>query len=234
MKIAFSALQLIWGYLVIDSSKNSYFNKCKPLFDELLNYDDWEKRKELYDYCINYDLISLTCPYFDEKCVEYCQYIEKTKKSGIFDHFEDICSNGKGNCPLFYSKCKGNNPKLVLDKLRCHEILKAKEKITGGPGDLNQLQEQKVEAAASALGTEETNETSGIGIKVTNSVLGAAPVFLTATALYSYTPFGSWIRKLRGGHTNSMSVMGGVPSYMQETGDVFSDHEANYISYQPM
>ncbi|KNA01595.1 hypothetical protein PVNG_06376, partial [Plasmodium vivax North Korean] len=78
MKIAFSALQLIWGYLVIDSSKNSYFNKCKPLFDELLNYDDWEKRKELYDYCINYDLISLTCPYFDEKCVEYCQYIEKT------------------------------------------------------------------------------------------------------------------------------------------------------------
>ncbi|EDL42680.1 variable surface protein Vir4, putative [Plasmodium vivax] len=234
INIAFSALQLIWSYLVTDSREKSYYNKCKPLFNELLNYDDWKKRKELYDYCINYELISQMCPFFDKKCVEYCQYIEKTKESGIYDHFETICSSEKGNCPHFYRICEKYNPKTVLNTLNCTERVKAQEKLTRGAGDVNQLQEQEVEAAASAHGTEETNETSGIGINVTNSVLGAAPVLLTATALYRYTPLGPWIRRFRGGRTNNMNTMDTFSPYTPETGDMFSEESANYISYQPM
>ncbi|EDL42818.1 variable surface protein Vir4/32-like [Plasmodium vivax] len=213
--VGFGALQLIWSRFKPSRSEEEYYKKCKPELD-MVNHTDWKNRKDLYDYCINSELISLTCPFYGDKCLEYCDYIEK--KRDIYNHFESICSKEEENCPQFYRKCEKYNPKTMLNTLKCHERAKAKEKITMGDGDMNHLPGQKVEAAASALGTEETNETSGIGIKVTNS----------------YTPFGSWIRKFRGGNINSVGTIDVVPSYMQETGDIFSDNDANYISYQPM
>ncbi|VUZ99774.1 PIR protein [Plasmodium vivax] len=228
----FSALQLIWSKFNPSRTEEEYYKKCKPKLD-MVDHTDWKKRKELYDYCINYDLISPTCSFFEDQCLKYCEYIEKIKESGIYDHFENICSRGNDNCPHFYSRCEKYNPKTVLNTLKCPERVKAQEKYTRGAGDMHQLQQQ-VEAPASAQGTEATNETSEIGVKVTNSVLGAAPVLLTATALYRYTPLGPWIRRFGGGRTNSMGAIDMVPTYMQETGDIFSDHEANYISYQPM
>ncbi|SCA82163.1 VIR protein [Plasmodium vivax] len=75
---------------------------------------------------------------------------------------------------------------------------------------------------------------SDIRKKVTHTVLGAAPVLLTVTMLYRYTPLGPWIRRFRGGRTNNMNAMDTISPYTPETGNMFSDNEANYISYQPM
>ncbi|SBT00008.1 PIR Superfamily Protein [Plasmodium ovale curtisi] len=82
--------------------------------------------------------------------------------------------------------------------------------------------------------TESKQESSEIGKKLGHSVLGIAPVMLTATALYRYTPIGSWIRKLGGTNHNTISDIDEFSSYTQESGDMFPDNSANYISYQPM
>ncbi|KMZ81714.1 hypothetical protein PVIIG_05546 [Plasmodium vivax India VII] len=118
--VVFGALQLICSTFKPSRSQEEYYKKCKPELD-IVNHTEWKKRKELYDYCINYELISQTCPFFDKNCVEYGKYIEKTKESGIYDHFEDICSSGKDNCPHFYKRCEKYNPKTVTNTLKCPE-----------------------------------------------------------------------------------------------------------------
>ncbi|SBT02332.1 PIR Superfamily Protein [Plasmodium ovale curtisi] len=50
----------------------------------------------------------------------------------------------------------------------------------------------------------------------------------------NYTPVGSWIRKLGGHNQTGISDMNEFSSYTQESGDMFSNHAANYISYQPI
>ncbi|SBT56035.1 PIR Superfamily Protein [Plasmodium ovale wallikeri] len=82
--------------------------------------------------------------------------------------------------------------------------------------------------------TEFTPETSNIGTKAVHSILGVAPVLLTATALYRYTPVGSWVCKLGGYNSNGVSDMNEFSSYTQEPGDMFSNNSASYISYQPI
>ncbi|SBT58459.1 PIR Superfamily Protein [Plasmodium ovale wallikeri] len=71
------------------------------------------------------------------------------------------------------------------------------------------------------------------------NILGVAPVLLTASALYRYTPVGSWIRKLGGYNTNNLSnmdrsEMDGFLSNTQVSGNIFFDNTENYISYQPL
>ncbi|CAI7724251.1 Plasmodium vivax Vir protein, putative [Plasmodium vivax] len=150
-------------------------------------------------------------------------------------------------CPQFFDKIKNEKRKNKLENLLCYTEMEkstadAHTKDRPSPDHLGSEQRPGdsggySRSSGSELGTQDAEsspESSDIRTKVTNSVLGAAPVLLTATALYRYTPFGSWIRKFRGGNTNSLGAIDMVPNYVQETGDMFSDHEANYISYQPM
>ncbi|SBS95896.1 PIR Superfamily Protein [Plasmodium ovale curtisi] len=75
---------------------------------------------------------------------------------------------------------------------------------------------------------ESTYDTPQIGTKVCHSVPCVSPVLLTATALYRYTPIGSWIRKLGVTNPSNISNVNGG-----EMDGFFGDSE-NYISYQPM
>ncbi|SBS82457.1 PIR Superfamily Protein [Plasmodium ovale curtisi] len=220
--IAYASIEYIWSNLVTNPSESSYYQKCKPLFKEILNHKEWKKGKELYDYCINYELIAPTCTFYDKKCTEYCEYIKK--QSYLYEHFEKVCDTKESYCPKFYERCKNYNPKIVLDTLNCHEKLKAERYSTSENSATHHPSGQINEFGAGEHGSK----TSEIGTKVGNSVLGVAPVLLTATALYRYTPVGSWIRKLGGTNNNSMSNING-----EEMDGFFGDSE-NYISYQPM
>ncbi|SBT00228.1 PIR Superfamily Protein [Plasmodium ovale curtisi] len=125
----------------------------------------------------------------------------------------------------YIKKCCDYNPDKVLSTLQCHnksleEI--ATEAVRGVP------------RLTSDHGTELHKENSDIGRKFGHSVLCVAPVLLTATALYRYTPVGSWVRKLGGYNSNSVSDMDEFSSYTQESEDMFSNNSGNYISYQPI
>ncbi|SBT56634.1 PIR Superfamily Protein [Plasmodium ovale wallikeri] len=240
INIAFSALKLIWYYLVNEPKEGSYYKKCQPLFDKILKHDDWDKRKELYDYCIDYDLIGPMCKSYDHKCMQYYEYIEK--KSYLFEHFESICTSGENNCPHFYEKCKSKNPKLVLPTLMCHEKIKAQRdaaaEATANSLALQRAQKHQKGTGLHDSGIDLTTDTSQIGTKVGQTVLGVAPVLFAASALYRYTPLGLWIRNIGGNNPNNMNnvdgEMAGFFGNAQESGNMFFDGEENYISYQPM
>ncbi|CAG9472718.1 unnamed protein product [Plasmodium vivax] len=239
INLAFGNLQFVWNKLYLYSGRTNH-NNCKPEY-ETDNHEDWINRKKLYDYYVDYNYLISMAKSYQKECIYYKKIKEKHT---VFDYFDRQCVSNTYKCPQFYYDFKSSNPKSVISTLPCHDQVDqarsgdpAHEKATressshhsahsgDGPG-LKQL----VDDPATKL----EHVDSGIGRKVSHSVLGAAPVLLTATMLYRYTPLGPWIRKLRGINTNSMNTMDGFSPYTQETGDMFSDDSENYISYQPI
>ncbi|SBS95915.1 PIR Superfamily Protein [Plasmodium ovale curtisi] len=234
IKIYFGFLQNIWSNLVTDTTKTSYYKKCKDNFG-ILYHDDWKQRKALYEYIVDYTTLYETArSYKDKKCKEYYKKIEE--KQPLYDYFQKECASDDYICPDSYKNHMHYNPQLVLSNLPCHdEMVAAKQKL---PMQEDLRQKHQSVSRARGSDTVSTQENSGIGTKVGHSVLGVAPVLLTATALYRYTPVGSWIRKF-GGLQNNISDMDGGEidgflSHTQVSDDMFLSNTENYISYQPM
>ncbi|CAI7718376.1 PIR protein [Plasmodium vivax] len=237
IEITFGSFQLVGKYNMNTRARITYNERCKPDF-EIFEEDNWDKRKELYEHYINYDTLFSMAQGYSPICEEYYGKIQEM--ISVYKFFEEKCNQDGYKCPDVFNKCKEKNIVSALEKLPCHETMKAKSVPTSEDGSSHHPPRPAEGSLVHAGGpTAESNtqlesEDSGIGKKVTHTVLGAAPVLLTATALYRYTPFGSWIRKLRGGSTNSMNSMEGFSPYTQESGDMFSDDSANFISYQPI
>ncbi|GAB69948.1 CYIR protein, partial [Plasmodium cynomolgi strain B] len=229
---AFGILHMIWNGFVDDASCNSHLKKCKPDFN-IPKQDDWKKGKELYDYYVNYDYLFSKAEEGDVKC-KYYEYIKKKEK--LYKYFEEECSKRTRNCPDFYNKLKPYNPKWRLSALHCHDKMQQKQDAASNLEQSFDTPEFRREAARSRddPDTQLDSGNSGIGTKVTHSMLGAAQVLLTGTLLYRYTPLGTWVCRLVGGRTNSMNTMDASSTYTQETSDKFSEDTANYISYQPI
>ncbi|SBS93832.1 PIR Superfamily Protein [Plasmodium ovale curtisi] len=247
IRLGFSKLQYAWSYQEFYPKKNPYYEKCKPNLD-MVNHNDWKNRKELYDYCINYEFIAPMCPYFDDACTKHCEYING--KSELYKHFESVCPPKGSDCPEFYDNCKKYHPNIVFNALKCHEKIKIERDADPGAGSLRDSPGSESEPGADRVGprspglpagsdTSLRPETTHIGTKVGQSVLGVAPVLLTAAALYRYTPIGSWVRNLGGINQNSISNMGGeeMEGFLgntQESSDMSYGDSGNYIWYQPM
>ncbi|SCA48139.1 PIR protein [Plasmodium ovale] len=240
IEIAFGSLQMMWSYPNDKLQKTKYYKKCEPNFD-IFKHVDWKKIRELYEYYVDYTTLFGLAQSFDDKC-EYYKKIE-TKKT-LYEHFDYACLSNESNCPEIYEKCRYYNPEKVLSGLPCHtemEEKKAALKASSShntPGKEQQTGDHGPSPGFPVVETgsnkEMTQENSEIGTKIGHSVLGVAPVLLTATALYRYTPVGSWIRKLGGYNQSGISDMNGFASYTQESGNMFSDSIENYISYQPI
>ncbi|SBT59201.1 PIR Superfamily Protein [Plasmodium ovale wallikeri] len=185
----------------------------------------------------------------DDKC-DYYKIIEE--KKALYEYFEKECPPPKNNCPDFYNKYMPYNPDNVLSKLPCHEQI-ARERADAEASErrspMQHTSGSEQDNVVGTLGpdvlglgtrseTEVTSDTSPIGTKVGQSILGITPVLLTASALYRYTPIGSWIRNLGKNSTNSISgVDGEMEGFLgdtQESGDILLGETSNYISYQPM
>ncbi|SBT00015.1 PIR Superfamily Protein [Plasmodium ovale curtisi] len=238
INFAFGSFQFLWNYSTGFLNTISNSEKCKPNFD-LFKHHDWKKRKELYDYYVNYNMAYSTANNYDEKCEAYYKYIEG--KASLYQHFENICASNNSSCPDIYDKCLAYNPNSVLRTIKCHDKIitqralaaaAAKASSSHNPAQQEQESGPGATAAFSRLATDSgtvlSQENANIGTKVGHSVLGVAPVLLTATALYRYTPIGAWIRKLGVTNPSNLSNVNGG-----EMDGFFGDSE-NYISYQPM
>ncbi|SBT84012.1 PIR protein, partial [Plasmodium ovale] len=139
---AFGTIQFIWGNLIKDSKYASYYNKCKPLFKEILNYQDWERRKALYDYYVDYDTLFGIANNFEDKCEEY--YYKIKEKTSIYKYFEEKCLSDEYDCPDYYHKCNDKNPELALEKLPCHERIKARSAATSENSSTHHSPEQVI------------------------------------------------------------------------------------------
>ncbi|SBT00179.1 PIR Superfamily Protein [Plasmodium ovale curtisi] len=234
---AFAGVQYIWNYIVEYPNSKPYNKKCKQHFD-VFDYDDWKNRKELYDYYVDFRTLFDTAMRFDLVCEEYYRKIEE--KIPLYKRFEEICSD-QSKCPEFYEKYQPYNPKSVLSKLPCHDKIEKARAAEASPKTsiLQHGVGLELGPQSNSYDTGMTQGSSEIGKNIGHSVLGVAPVLLTATALYRYTPIGSWIRNLGGNTTNSISNMeaGEMEPFLpstQESGNVLFGNTENYISYQPM
>ncbi|SBS94390.1 PIR Superfamily Protein, partial [Plasmodium ovale curtisi] len=239
MNVAFGTLQFIWDPLTKDYNSTSFYKKCIPLFD-MLKYKDWKERKELYDYYVNYNSVYSTANNYDEKCKEYYEYIEG--KASLYEHFGSLCTSDNSSCPEIYDKCMPYNPDLVLHTIKCHNDIVSERAATREAASKvsasHHSSEQELVSGSYSSGQGLTQQNTDIGKTFGHSVLGAAPVLLTASVLYKYTPVGSWIRNLGRNNPNSISNMDGEMERFlgntQESGNMFFDGGENYISYQPM
>ncbi|SBT74191.1 Plasmodium vivax Vir protein, putative [Plasmodium ovale] len=229
---AFGNLQILWNELIEDPNNDSYYRKCKPNFS-IVNHNDWEKRKELYDYYVDYDTLFGTGDFYDTKCKEYYKYIEK--KQSLYDDFDKVCPH-TDNCPELYEKWSLYNPKLVLHKLSCHVQIQ-KEREDEKARQMEAALKSDRESQSGYTGTSQEN--SQIGTKIGTSFIGVVPALLTASVLYKFTPLGT----LFGNHgVNSQNIINnmdgegidGFLAHTQESGDMFFGSGENFISYQPM
>ncbi|SBT53584.1 PIR Superfamily Protein [Plasmodium ovale wallikeri] len=248
IRIGFSALQLKWTYFDYSRINNQYYKKCN-LELSMVNHQNWDKMKKLSNYYVYYDILFGLAKSIDDNC-DYYKKIEE--KKSLYEYFEKECSSAKNKCLDFYNKCMPYKPDNVLSKLSCHEKItqeqadaKVAERSHAMQHALGSEQDTEVgplgpgvPGLASGSKTEVKSQTSQIGKKVGQSVLGITPVLLTASSLYRYTPIGSWIRNLGKNNTNSISdkdgKMEGFLGDTQESGDILLGETSNYISYQPM
>ncbi|SBT57785.1 PIR Superfamily Protein [Plasmodium ovale wallikeri] len=194
-----------------------YYLKCKPNF-ELVNHNDWDKRKKLYDYYVDYDILFGLAKNIDDKC-DYYKKIEEKKP--LYEYFEKECPPPKNNCPDFYNKCMPYKPDNVLSKLPCHEKIaqeQADAKVAERP---HAMQHESRSAQDTEVGPP-----------------GSGVPGLASGSKTEYTPIGSWIRNLGKNSTNSISDMDREMERFfgdtQESGDILLGETSNYISYQPM
>ncbi|SBT02063.1 PIR Superfamily Protein [Plasmodium ovale curtisi] len=244
--IAFGNFQYIWNYPSEYLKRNiSFDKKCKYKID-VHKHEDWNKRKQFYDYCVDYDTLKGLIITYPEKCNDFYEYIEK--KEELYKYIQNICSTEPKECPIFFQECREYDPNLLLSKLPCREEMVQKKAAAQTPVlQLDSKQEPGFGAGTNepdvsglpSSVTASTQENSDIGTKFGHSFLGVAPVLLTATALYRYTPIGSWIRNFGGNTTNNISginegeIEGFLPN-TQDSGDMLFGDSSNYISYQPL
>ncbi|SBT01679.1 PIR protein [Plasmodium ovale] len=236
--LAFSSLQYIWDYPNSELKKTSYYNKCKPNFD-IFKPDDWIRRRELYEYYVDYKTIFRTANSYENVCKEIYKKIEEKKE--LYEYFDDLCHSKPNECPKFYDKFKMYSPTSVLPTLICPDHMNLPLEANAASQSLsthdNSAQEEETGPHPYNSHTELTQQNSDIGKKVGKSVLGIAPIALTASALYKFTPLGQWIRKLAGSNHNITGNIDGNNEFLdhtQESGNMFFDSGENYISYQPI
>ncbi|GAB69817.1 CYIR protein [Plasmodium cynomolgi strain B] len=184
----FSALQLIWGYYDSKREHDPYYKKCKPDLN-IVNHEDWENRKKLYDFYVDFDKLFGSGSTYDSVCKEYYRKIKEM--ISVCTYFKGKClTSGTYSCPDNFNKCEEKNLEIELKKLPCHVTINggrdSSSEVSSSykPPDPEEPPQDSADGLAAESNTQLYSVNSGIGTKVTNSVLGAAPVLLSATMLY--------------------------------------------------
>ncbi|SBT57144.1 PIR Superfamily Protein [Plasmodium ovale wallikeri] len=206
---------------IVDNNINNIKNICKRILRYLENNTVWKNINSVFD------VLQTVRKHPIEK-VERINYYQKCKPNMNIDNYEDW--KERRNLYEYYV----NFDTLSKTAHRFDNVCEAYYKKIEGTKSLYKYFENKCSSDkydlqelwhwSSSYNTDPTSERSDIGTKVGHSVLGVA----------SYTPMGSWIRKVGGTNTNSIGDMDEFSSYTQESGDMFLGDTGNYISYQPM
>ncbi|KMZ83279.1 hypothetical protein PVBG_06270 [Plasmodium vivax Brazil I] len=182
---SFGELQILWNSLVLNSSKTLYYEKCEPHFHIVMERD-WKKRKELYDYCVDYDTISGMNAFYDNHCKEFYMYLKE--KYVLYKEYSKHCTRADNNmCPAFFSKCKNKDPNTLLTQLPCYRVMQSQEALSlkkEGPAPaepVRDLTEVKTDLPVDPqIDREETNPVTKSG----NILLGVVVTSMTSGALY--------------------------------------------------
>ncbi|KNA00889.1 hypothetical protein PVNG_05816 [Plasmodium vivax North Korean] len=157
-------LQAMWNSL-IDKPSKKYYNKCNP-DNSIVNHRDWKKRRDLYDYCVNYQLLQGEIKSYKQNCNHHYTYIKSN--AHLYDYFKERCKpEAKYNCPDFYSRCKDYDPSIVLPELSCYDVMK-KEEDTAAENALSL--EPQPELTADGTSSPDASKLKGEGGMIRNGL----------------------------------------------------------------
>ncbi|KNA01715.1 hypothetical protein PVNG_04741 [Plasmodium vivax North Korean] len=181
----FVLLQRIWHDIVDKPPYKPRNNICVP-DGGILTQKDWRNRKELYDYCVNYDTIEKELKYYSYMCPKYWNYVEN--HTSVFKYFKTLCYEKKNQCPGFYEGCKKYDPIDVLKSFDCNEqMAKQKAEVTSKKDKL-QLQGDRSadhEQISQIPGDSHlTRNGDHPATKTGDILLGVVATSLTSGALY--------------------------------------------------
>ncbi|SCA60871.1 Plasmodium vivax Vir protein, putative [Plasmodium vivax] len=226
---AFGKLQKVWNSLIQNPSKTLYYDKCEPYFHIVMK-DDWRKRKNLYDYCVDYDLLQTMLLYYKEHCDKVYMYLKEKDK--LYKEYSEHCSNPDNNkCPEFFSKCKNKDPNNLLRQLTCYEDMRSKEALTLKQDERPTTADKEGLPLDSQIVREGTNPVTNSG----NVLLGVVITSMTSGALYKFTPLGRMLRNGLGFNRNNINVHdNGLFEYAPGSFNPYSmGGDEHYIGYQP-
>ncbi|KMZ89784.1 hypothetical protein PVMG_06222 [Plasmodium vivax Mauritania I] len=185
-------LQEIWSRIFPDDSGTSSNNICKPIIFDIYNQDDWDKRKEFYDYCVDYDTLLNTANFFgSSKCEEYYKYIES--KIPIYEYIKKLCTTeGAKTCPNFYEQCKERDPEKLLSRLNCHGAMQekkaAREKEMASQAAVTHHDQGADSALTGRAGLPDPSQKSQVSssavTNASNAFLGVVVTSMTSGFLY--------------------------------------------------
>nr|AFD10452.1 variable surface protein vir 4 [Plasmodium vivax]AFD10453.1 variable surface protein vir 4 [Plasmodium vivax] len=243
---ALGILEGIWNDAVYNKSDKSLYNKCIPE-GRIAAQNDWKKRKELYEYCVNYDTIEKTIPFFVPTCPKYWSYVES--HTSLFEYFKTLCTKQNDQCPNFYDQCQKYDPKHVLPTFVCNEQMMKKKAENTAANARSTLPAGMPAGQEASSGMSNSSDISSGGLqsphngthpakKTGDILLGVVATSLASGALYRFTPLGNMLRNGFGRNNNNMRNMhGGEYALFDYASESFNPYagggEEHYIGYHP-
>ncbi|KMZ86086.1 hypothetical protein PVBG_05485 [Plasmodium vivax Brazil I] len=153
-----------------------YFNdnKCE-LNSSIPIMPDRQKRKELYEYCIDYEKILEMSKLSKDKCYKYYAHVQE--KIGLYKKFQALCSpRDESKCPdFFYKICDKRDPSVLLAQLKCDDIgvrdKSSQEDASGTTSNTSPSIESVSNLGNAFLGVVVTSMTSGLLYKVNTNLI---------------------------------------------------------------
>ncbi|SBT01260.1 PIR Superfamily Protein [Plasmodium ovale curtisi] len=195
----FGELKKIWdevnSKLKGSSGKDPFLN-CDSSKIETQNFKELKEKKMMSDYCQNFNTLHTKLTTYSEKlfCEIYYDYFKKTMEA--YDKVSENCHKHPNcKCPDICSR-KNNDPKLILDNLKCAKIQAKEKKEKLIPEEKcnteidslkSQLQEVTLVASNPAFNYSDPRTV----FLILFTLWG---IFLTFYFLYKITPFGSLVR----------------------------------------
>ncbi|SCA82101.1 Plasmodium vivax Vir protein, putative [Plasmodium vivax] len=139
IEITFGSFQWAGDDIMNTPEKIPYNERCKPDF-KIFEEKDWDKRKQLYEYHVDYNYLLPMAQGYDDNCEYYKKIIEIIP---LYKYFEGECSPGKSNCPDFYKQYKTYNPEKLLSNLKCYnkiEVEGSPKTVAPTEGDTSQTE----------------------------------------------------------------------------------------------
>ncbi|KMZ94968.1 hypothetical protein PVMG_05637 [Plasmodium vivax Mauritania I] len=178
-----------WNNFNEDKLKETENKTCKPIIN-IAAYNDWEKRKELYEYYVDYSPIKTFLDFYPQGCRKFYHYVESKKK--LYEHFKKPCtSDKKKGCPDFYEQCEKYDPDIILPTLKCRqEIINERKEA-----EHSALQRAKAHSVDDPNAQDESDDIKSFGASKLNKnsnnirmygnvLLGVVATSMTSGALY--------------------------------------------------
>ncbi|GAB69555.1 hypothetical protein PCYB_003040 [Plasmodium cynomolgi strain B] len=254
----YTEFQLILSDILTGHNKNEVHN-CLRSLSVFPPHKFWKYRKDLYDYCVDYDTIIQLARSGNLECKKYEKHIQE--KFRLYKEFERLYINAYNIRNVFYEKCNGYDTIKAIPELKCEQEILAQEKskeYLADPGllDITDFSDKNSNSTKILdnvlLGVVTTSMISGLLYKVNKILIKTYQLyklfnnlfairininkyiiyFSCYSFIYKFTPLGSRLRNVLGWNKYTLSNPNeGENILFAKTHESFNPHNVEREKY---